>query len=100
MSSVRITEFLKDSIEPIVKNYVDSPNQIDITVTTSTTSIILQIKAARSDYGKVIGKSGKTIEALKLLTSAIKNTHFPNDLRKISIEVLDDDIPSFTKEKK
>jgi predicted RNA-binding protein YlqC (UPF0109 family) len=93
---MKITDFLKEQVEPIVKSFVDKPGEISVDVATSTTSIILQIKAAREDYGKVIGKKGRTIEALKLITSAIKNTHFSSDIRKISIEILDGDVPSFS----
>jgi len=97
---MKITEFLKEQIEPIIKSFVDQPLEVVVSVTTSTTTVILQVKAAREDYGKVIGKKGRTIEALKLITSAIKNTHFPSDMRKISLEILDDEVPSFSYNKR
>lgn len=90
-----IIEFLQDNLNPIVRSFVDNPNQVNISVTTSTKTIICQIMAAKQDYGKIIGRKGKTIESLRIITSAMKNTHFPNDLRKISLEILDDEVPSF-----
>lgn len=93
----KVTEFLKEKVEFLVRSFVDKPEEVSVVVSTTTTTIIVQIKAFKGDYGKIIGKKGRTIEALKLIVSAIKNTHYNSDLRRVNIEVLDDDIPSFTK---
>lgn len=92
---IKISEFLKENLTPVICSFVDNPQSIGISVTTSTKTIICQIKADKKDYGKIIGRKGKTIESLRIITSAMKNTHFPDDLRRISIEILDDEIPSF-----
>ncbi len=92
---IRISEFLQVNLTPIIRGFVDNPDSVDITVITSTKTIICQIKAVKQDYGKIIGRKGKTIESLRVITSAMKNTHFPDDLRRISLEILDDEIPSF-----
>lgn len=90
-----IIEFLQNNLNPIISSFVDNPDQVNVVVTTSTKTIICQIKAAKQDYGKIIGRKGKTIESLRVITSAMKNTHFSNDLRKVSLEILDDEVPSF-----
>lgn len=94
-----ILEFLKDKLTPIICSFVDEPEKVEITIITSTITIICQVKAAKLDYGKIIGRKGKTIEALRTIVSAMKNTHFSNDLRKISLEILDDEVPSFNYKK-
>ena len=50
-----ISEFLKDRLTPIICSFVDEPEKIEITIITSTITIICQVKAAKEDYGKIIG---------------------------------------------
>ena len=82
-----ITDFLACTIKKIV----DDVTKVKvIPVVTTSNHVIFQISVAKEDRGKVIGKSGKTIEAIKTLTMAVKNT-LSDDRRKISIEILEDD---------
>ena len=86
-----ISEVLGCFVTETTKNLVDNPEDVDVFVSVSTKNVIIQIKASKSDLGKVIGKKGRTIDALKILTLAIKNTKFPQDIRKVSLEVLEDE---------
>lgn len=90
-----ISEVLGCFVTETTKNLVDNPEDVDVFVSVSTKNVIIQIKASKSDLGKVIGKKGRTIDALKILTLAIKNTTFPQDIRKVSLEVLEDENSSF-----
>ena len=47
-----------------------------------------------------LGKKGRNIDALKVLTSAIKNTKYPDDIRNVSLEILEDETSEFTVKKK
>jgi len=86
-----MNELIKNFVEETTKNLVDNPEKISVTVSLSTKNVIVQIDTDKKDSGKVIGKKGRTIEALKILTLAIKNTNFPDDRRKVSIELLEDE---------
>lgn len=90
-----ISEVLGGFVSETTKSLVDSPDDVNVIVSVSTKNVIIQIQALKSDIGKVIGKKGRTIEALKILTLAIKNTKFPQDIRKVSLEVLEDENSSF-----
>jgi predicted RNA-binding protein YlqC (UPF0109 family) len=90
-----MTENLKEIIEFITKNLVDKPNELKVNAITSTKSVIVQIKTDKTDTGKVIGKKG-TIDALKVIVSAIKNTKFNEDSRRVVVEVLEDENSSFS----
>jgi len=87
---------LQLDIQSIIEKFVDKPQEIEAKIVMSTTSIILQVSAAREDFGKIIGKQGKNIESLKTIATAIKNTQLPKDYRKIDIEILDGEVPSYT----
>jgi len=87
---------LKEYVERTTKLVVDSPEDVEVTGSITTKAIIIQIKVAGDDCGKIIGKRGKTIESLKTICLAIKNTNFPADSRRVIIEVLEDEDSSFS----
>ena len=62
---------MKEFLEYIIKNLVDDPDAISVTHDPSEPYQILTIRAAEGDIGKVIGKQGKTINALRILLTSI-----------------------------
>ncbi len=95
-----ISEFLRENIEPVIKSIVDNPNDVNVKISLTTKNINVEISSKKQDYGKIIGKSGKTISALKIIVSAMKNTKYSNDRRAVSVEIMDEDIPSFDYQRK
>ena len=92
-----ISETLRKYVEETVKLIVDKPEDVLVSCVVSTKSIIIQIKTDKTDCGKVIGKKGKTIDSIKVLSLAIKNTTFPQDVRKVIIEILEDETSGFVR---
>jgi predicted RNA-binding protein YlqC (UPF0109 family) len=90
-----ISDMLKDYVEKETKSIVDNPDEVNVSVSVSTKAVIIQIKVAQSDCGKIIGKRGRTIDAMKVLCLAKKNTNFPEDSRRVMLEVLEDENSSF-----
>ena len=90
-----ITETIKELIEYLVKKIVDKPNEIEINVSSTTKSIIVQIKSAKDDIGKIVGRTGRTINALKIITTVVKNTQFLGDKKDVFIEIIEDEKTDF-----
>lgn len=90
-----MTDILKDYLESTIKMIVDIPDEVKLEITTTTKTILVQIKTAKSDFGKVIGRKGKSIEALKIIACAIKNTKFRDDARSVVLEILEDEVSSY-----
>jgi predicted RNA-binding protein YlqC (UPF0109 family) len=86
-----ISDILKNYVENTTKMIVDAPGEVNVAISVSTKAVIIQIKVAAQDCGKIIGKKGRTIESLKTLCLAIKNTQFSQDQRTIFLEVLEDE---------
>jgi len=94
-----IVEVLENYVTNTIKQIVDSPKEVHIDIVISTKSVIVQIKVDKSDCGKVIGKKGRIIEALKTIVLAIKSSKFPDDTRKVSLEVLEDEARGYNYQK-
>lgn len=88
--SNEITETIKVLVEYLVKSIVDKPDEVDVHVTSTTKSILVQIDANQLDFGKIIGRKGRCIEAIKVITIAAKNTKFNGDKRDVFVEIIDD----------
>ena len=91
-----MSEVLKKYVEDTTKQLVDNAKEVSVSVVVSTKSVIIQIKTDKSDCGKVIGRNGRTVEAIKVLVLAIKNTHYPSDNRRVSVEIIEDEMSDFT----
>jgi predicted RNA-binding protein YlqC (UPF0109 family) len=95
-----MSDILKNYVLNTTKSIVDHPNDIVVDVSITTKAIIMQIKGNRLDSGKIIGKMGRTIESLKVLCLAIKNTKYPDDSRRIILEVVEEENSSFRYKKR
>ncbi len=63
---------MKEFIEFIAKHLVDNPDSVVIEETTpNDRTIELALKVGSDDVGKVIGKQGKTAQAMRTLLTAI-----------------------------
>ena len=61
---------MKDLLEGMVKAIVDSPDDVEIDVTESENTTIYELRLGDGDLGKVIGKRGRNIGAIRTLISA------------------------------
>ena len=91
-----MSSYLKKYIESVIKPLVDNPDEVEVFASVSTKTVIVQIKVEKTDCGKIIGKHGRTIESIKVVCLAAKNTQFPDDSRRVVLEVLEDENSDFT----
>jgi len=62
---------MKAFIEFVVKALVDHPDEVDVKEVDGERVVVFELRLNQTDVGKVIGKSGRTITAIRtLLTSA------------------------------
>jgi predicted RNA-binding protein YlqC (UPF0109 family) len=61
---------MKDLIKRIVQSLVDNPEQVEVSVVESDRTLILEIRMAKADIGKVIGKQGRTAQAIRTILRA------------------------------
>ena len=61
---------MKDLLTEMVKAIVDKPDEVDINLTESENTNIYELRLGDGDVGKVIGKKGKNVMAIRTLLSA------------------------------
>jgi uncharacterized protein len=61
---------LKDLILLIAQMLVDNPEQVDVNEIRGNQTSVLELRVAKEDLGKVIGKEGRTARAMRLILTA------------------------------
>ncbi len=61
---------MKQLLEHIAKGLVDYPDQVEVKQVESERLIILELKVAPDDMGKVIGKQGRIAKAVRTVINA------------------------------
>ncbi|MBR3582138.1 MAG: KH domain-containing protein [Kiritimatiellae bacterium] len=62
---------MKELVEYISKTLVDHPEELRITEIEGERTIVFELRCNDEDVGKIIGKSGKTIGAIRTLLSTV-----------------------------
>ncbi|HEY6907510.1 MAG TPA: KH domain-containing protein [Ignavibacteriaceae bacterium] len=77
---------MKEFIEYIAKHLVDNPDNVAIDEKTpEENKVVLSLKVQAEDVGKVIGKQGKTAQAMRTLLTAIA----AKEGKRAILEILD-----------
>ncbi len=61
---------MKDLIGYIARALVDNPEQVKVSEVEGNQTSVLELKVAKEDLGKVIGKQGRTARAMRTILSA------------------------------
>ena len=75
----------KELVEFVVKSVVDAPDEVSVNVIEGEKSTILELKVAKEDVGKVIGKQGRIAKAIRTILSASAT----RDGKRATLEILD-----------
>ena len=61
---------MKELVEVIAKALLDNPNEVGVTESEKEDEIIIELKVASNDMGKVIGKQGRIAKAIRSVVKA------------------------------
>ena len=76
---------MKEILEVIIKNLVDNPEEVSINEKTDEKAVCYEVKVAKNDMGKVIGKQGKMAKSIRSVMKAIA----VKEHQKVTVEFLD-----------
>lgn len=75
---------MKELVEVIAKSLVDYPDEVVVTQTENEKSIIIELRVAQSDMGKVIGKQGRIAKAIRSVVKAAAS----KENKKVIVEIM------------
>ena len=61
---------MKDLVLYIAKSLVDDPDKVEVKEVSGDKSIVVEIKVAEGDRGKIIGKEGRIIKAIRTIVNS------------------------------
>lgn len=76
---------MKDLVEYIAKSLVDHPESVHVNEIESASAIILEVQVADSDMGRVIGKRGRVVNAIRNLVQVAADRQG----KRVTLEILD-----------
>lgn len=77
---------MKDLVQYLAKSLANDPGAVEVSETTREGTSVLQLKVAKEDLGRIIGKQGRTAKSIRTLlnaAAAINN-------RKIILEIFEE----------
>ncbi len=78
---------MKEIVIEIVKKLVDNPDEVEAKEIEGEQTTIIEISTNKADIGKVIGKKGRTIKALRTIVNAAA---VRND-KRVTVEIVEPD---------
>ena len=76
---------MKELVQVIAKSLVDNPSEVHVNEVQGEQSVVLELRVAPEDMGKVIGKQGKVAKAIRTVVKAASL----NVDKKVVVEILD-----------
>ena len=76
---------MKDLVTYLVESLVDDPAAVRVREATGERGGVVEIQVAPADRGRLIGKEGRTIRAIRALVAAAGS----RDNRRVAVEILD-----------
>lgn len=77
---------MKELVEYIAKSLVDDPDQVVVTEKETRRAIVVELRVAPADMGKVIGRGGRIAQAIRAVVKAAAS----KDDRKVIVDILQD----------
>lgn len=77
---------MREFVESIIKQIVDLPDEVQVQEVKAERVILLEIRVAKEDMGKVIGKGGRVANALRTIVGAAA----AKQKKRVMVEILED----------
>lgn len=76
---------LESFVDYVVKSLVDNPDEVSLSTVENSEGATIQIRCSKEDIGKIVGKRGKTIMAIRSLVSGAAG----RQRKRVSVDVMD-----------
>jgi len=75
---------MKELVEILAKALVDQPDKVEVTMVEKERSVVIELRVAPEDMGKVIGKQGRIARAIRSVVKAAAT----KQRKKVVVEIL------------
>ena len=77
---------MKELVQYLARSVVNQPDAVEVTETQNDDASVFELKVAKEDLGRIIGKQGRTAKSLRtILTAAAARVD-----RKVVLEIIDE----------
>jgi predicted RNA-binding protein YlqC (UPF0109 family) len=77
---------MKDLVQFLARHLVNNPDAVEVKETQGDTASVLELKVAKDDLGRIIGKQGRTAKSIRtILNAAASRTN-----RKVVLEIVEE----------
>jgi predicted RNA-binding protein YlqC (UPF0109 family) len=77
---------MKELVEFLAQQLVNNPEAVDVKETMGDTASVLELRVAKEDLGRVIGKQGRTAKSIRTILNAVAS----RTSRKVVLEIVED----------
>ena len=77
---------MKDLLQYLAKSLVDNPDAVEVNDTQAETALVLKLKVAKEDLGRIIGKQGRTAKPIRTILNAAAS----RQNQKVVLEIIED----------
>ena len=75
---------MKELVEVIAKSLVDHPDEVVVTESENDKALVVELRVAQTDVGKVIGKQGRIAKAIRSVVKAAAS----KENKKVIVEIV------------
>lgn len=77
---------MKELVQFLAQQLVNNPEAVEVKETQGDTALIFELRVAKEDLGRVIGKQGRTAKSIRTILNAVAS----RTNRKVVLEIIED----------
>ena len=77
---------MKDLLQFLAQQLVNDPQAVDVKETQGDTASVLELRVAKEDLGRIIGKQGRTAKSIRTILNAVAS----RQNRRVVVEIVED----------
>ncbi len=77
---------MKELVQFLAEHLVNNPSAVDVQETQGETASVLELRVAKEDLGRIIGKQGRTAKSIRTILNAVASRMN----RKVVLEIIED----------
>ena len=79
---------MKDLVQYLAKSLLNNPEAVEVKETQGDTASVLELRVAKEDLGRIIGKQGRTAKSIRTILNAAAS----RANRKVVLEIVEDEL--------